>query len=258
MPSKTLSQLMSDLSTLNDKYQADFEPEYSNAKAILKSMGTALKDSSDVFKKVADLYSQYVVFQTKVQGQSNEEPKRCLAITHFNQQIFSELPTIDKTIKTVERKLKKMICDLNKSIEILRPLVDEFNTCLSQINDQRPKGFFKSNEAVQLKKTLKGFQEEYPGKKGLLWLWDQQNEIIAGFKKVQEMRMKIHKSSIGLHGFVEKKVNSSTFFKAQGSVPHSPEAHPYDDSLFEIAPEAEERIYEYESKVINTLGVNNC
>lgn len=238
MPSRTLNQLMSDLSALNDKYQADFEPEYSNAKAILQSMMSTLDDSSGVFEKVTEHYGKHVEFQTKVRGQSNEDQERVLAIALFNEQIFSELPMIDKTIKTVERQLKKMIRSLNQSIENLRPLVDEYNTCLSQINAQRPKGFFKSNEAAQLKKALKAFQEEYPGKKGLLRLWDQQNEIICVFKKIQGMSLKLHKTSLGLYGFVEKKVNPSPFFKkAESSVPHSPE----DEMLYEHASEDNKR-----------------
>lgn len=154
---------------------------------------------------------------------------------------------IDKTIQKVGLQLKEMIPALNQSIENLRPLVDEYNTSLSQISAQRPKGFFKSNEAAQLKKALKGFQEESPGKKGLLWLWDQQNEIICGFKKIQAMSLKLHKISIGLYGFVDKKVNSSAFFKgAQSSVPLLPEGASFAMPSFETEPEGD-MLYEHTS-----------
>lgn len=68
MPSTTLNQLMSDLSTLKDKYQTVFEPEYNNAKVILQSMLSALEDSSDVFEKVTELYRKHLEFQSMVQG----------------------------------------------------------------------------------------------------------------------------------------------------------------------------------------------
>lgn len=204
----TLS-LQNQLSALIQEYDENLKPKYENAKNILQTMAEALNKSSDMFTYLIGIYNEYIMLQSGVTAKTPEDRQQLLV--RINKEILEELPNISIALKDLDKELASANQEINFLVASMLPLINDYNIRLKNISAQRPKGFFKSAEASQLKKDIKTFCDYYSGKKGLVELIAQQSELLEGFNQIKAMCIKIAKRPQNFYESMDKKINPSNY-----------------------------------------------